>query len=112
MFGREQQKRNAPRVPSYGRAEILDIEGRPVQHCLVKEISQTGAYILPDNPKTVPENCEIWIPHLSLSIKATVRWRKKGGVGLEFDKAVDASQLSGKDKGLGNGDKIRRIFNI
>jgi len=112
MFGREQRKRNAPRQPSYGRAEILDIEGRPVQHCILREISETGAYIIPDNPKTLPKVCEIWVPHLNLSVRATVRWSKKGGVGLEFEKPIAASQLPGKNKGLGNGDKIRRIFTV
>ena len=80
-------------MPSYGRVEIRDTEGRPVQQCLVKEISRTGAYIIPDNPKTLPDVLEIWIPHLDLSIKATVRWRKKGGAGLEFDRPVEASRL-------------------
>ena len=90
MFGPRQKKRNAPREPSFGRAEIFDIQGRAIQPCLVKEISKTGAYIIPDNIKTLPEDCEIWIPHLDLSIKATVRWRKKGRAGLEFDKPIAA----------------------
>ena len=95
MFGREQQDRNAPRLPSYGRAEILDTEGRPVQQCLVKEISRSGANIIPDDPKTLPDVCEIWIPHLNLTIRAHVRWRKKKRAGLEFDKPIAASQLVG-----------------
>ena len=98
MFGRQQQKRNAERLPSYGPAEILDTEGRPIQHCLVKEISTSGVYIIPDDPKALPEVCEIWIPHLKLSVNATVRWRKKGGAGLEFDKPIAASQLGGTEK--------------
>jgi hypothetical protein len=101
MFGRQRQrkKRNAPRLPSFGRAEILDIEGRPVQHCLIKEISRTGANIIPDNPGTLPEVCEIWIPHLGLSLKAYTRWRKKDRAGLQFDKPIAALRLAGTDKG-------------
>lgn len=97
MFGRQHQKRNAPRLPSFGRAEILDTEGRPVQQCLVKEISRTGVNIIPDDPKTLPDVCEIWIPHLDLTLMAHVRWRKKGGAGLEFDKPIAASRLVGSD---------------
>ena len=93
MFGRQQQNRNAPRLPSYGRAEILDAEGRPVQQCLVKEISRTGANIIPDDPKTLPEVCEIRIPHLDLTLKAHVRWRKKNRAGLEFDRPIATSEL-------------------
>ena len=112
MFGRQQKSRKSPRLPSYGRAEILDTEGWSVQQCLIKEISQTGANIIPDDPKTLPEACEIWIPHLELTLRAHVRWRKKNRAGLEFDKPVAASRLVGNGKGLGNGDKIRRIFTV
>ena len=95
MFGRQQQDRNAPRLPSFGRAEILDTEGRPVQQCLVKEISRTGANIIPDDPKTLPEVCEIRIPHLNLNLTAHVRWRKKNRAGLEFDRPIAAWRLVG-----------------
>jgi len=105
MFGqqRHQRDRNAPRLPSFGRAEILDIEGRPVQQCLIKEISRTGANIIPDNLETLPEVCEIWIPHLDLTLKARVRWRKKKKTGLEFEKPIAASRLVGTDTGWETG---------
>jgi hypothetical protein len=103
MFGRQQQKRSAPRLPSFGRAEILDAEGRPIHQCVVKEISRTGAYIIPDDPKTLPDVCQIWIPHLELKVTAHVRWRKKGGVGLEFVKPIAASRLVETGKGWETG---------
>ena len=105
MFGRKRQQknRNAPRLPSFGPAEILDTEGRPVQQCLVKEISRTGANITPDDPKTLPEVCEIWIPHLKLKLKAHVRWRKKDRAGLEFDRPIAASQRVEPDRGWQTG---------
>ena len=107
MFGRQRQRqqknRNAPRLPSYGRVEILDIEGRPVQQCVIKEISRTGARIIPDDTKTLPEVCEIWIPHLDLTLRAHVRWCKKNMAGLEFDKPIAASRLVGTDKGWETG---------
>ncbi len=103
MFGRQKKSRNAVRLPTIGRAAILDTEGRPIQHCLLKQLSTTGAYITTDDPKTLPKVCEIWIPHLDLSIKATVQWRKKGEAGLEFDKPIAASQLVGSDKGWETG---------
>ncbi len=103
MFGRQQQDRNAPRLPSFGRAEILDTEGRPVQQCLVNEISRTGANITPDDPKTLPEVCEIRIPHLNLNLTAHVRWRKKNRAGLEFDKPIEASRLVEKGNGWDTG---------
>ena len=93
MFSRQQQKRNALRLPSYGHAQILDIDGRPVQQCIVNEISRTGANIIPDEPKTLPQVCEIWIPHLELTVRAHVRWRRKNRVGLEFEKPIAASLL-------------------
>jgi hypothetical protein len=99
MFGREQKNRNAPRLPSFGRAQILDIEGRPVQQCLIKEISRTGANIIPDDPKTLPDVFEIWIPHLDLTLRAQIRWRKKNRAGLEFDESIAASRLV--EKGWG-----------
>ena len=94
MFRRRHKIRNAPRLPSFGPGKILDLEGRPVQDCLVKEISQTGVNIVPDDPKTLPATCEIWIPHLSIKAKAHVRWNKKNRAGLEFDKPLSFSQLS------------------
>lgn len=100
MFGRRKKGRSAARLPTYGPAEILDLEGRPVQHCLVKEISQTGANIIPDDSKTLPKVCEIWIPHLKLTIKAHVRWRRKKRAGLEFDKPITASQFAVLGGGL------------
>ncbi len=103
MFGRQQQTRNAPRLPSFGRAEILDTKGRPVQQCLIKEISRTGANIILDCPNTLPEVCEIWIPHLDLTLKAHVRWCKKNRAGLEFDKPIAASRLVESDKGWETG---------
>ena len=103
MFGRQQQNRNASRLPSFGRAEILDTEGRPIQQCVVKEISRTGANIIPDDPETLPEVCEIWIPHLNLTLKAHVRWSKKNRAGLEFDKPIEASRLVEKGNGWDTG---------
>jgi len=99
MFRRQQQNRNAPRVPSYGRAQILDIEGRPVQQCVVKEISRSGANIVANDPKSLPRDCEIWIPHLNLSVKAHVRWRKKDRAGLQFDKPLSDLQLGATGQG-------------
>ena len=93
MFGRQQQNRNARRLPSFGPAQILDTEGRPVQQCLIKEISRTGANITPDDPNTLPEVCEIRIPHLKLNLTAHVRWRKKNRAGLEFDRPIEGRQL-------------------
>ena len=93
MFGRQQQDRSARRLPSFGPAEILDTDGRPVQRCMVKEISRTGANITPDDPETLPEICEIRIPHLKLNLTAHVRWHKKNRVGLEFDRPVAASRF-------------------
>ncbi len=90
-------------MPNYGTVEISDIEGRPVRHCLIKDVSRTGANITLDDPKALPEVCEIWIPHLKLSAKAHVRWRKKKRVGLEFDKPIAASRLVGPDKGWETG---------
>lgn len=98
MFGRQHKKRKSPRLPSYGRAEILDIQGRPVQQCFIKEISRTGANIIPDDPKVFPEVCEIWIPHLNLTLRANVRWRRKKRFGLEFDKPIAASRLVEKNR--------------
>lgn len=95
MFRRQQQTRNAPRLPSFGRAEILDTDGRPVQHCIVKEISRTGANIVPENPETLPDVCEFWVPHLDLTVRAFVRWRRKNRAGLEFAKPVAATRLVG-----------------
>jgi len=99
MFGRRKKNRGDVRLPTYHPAEILDINGSAIQHCILREISKTGAYIIPDNPNTVPKVCEIWVPHLSLSVRATVRWSKKGGVGLEFEKPIAASLLVETDKG-------------
>ena len=92
MFGRRHRTRNAARIPSFGRGQILDIYGRPLQECLIKEISCTGANIVPDDPKAMPEGCEIWIPHLDISVRAHVRWRKKDKVGLQFDQPVVVPQ--------------------
>lgn len=103
MFGRQHKKRNAERYPSFGRAEILDVEGRPIQECLIKEISQTGAYIITEDPKLLPEACEVWIPHLKLTVKAHVRWRKKNRAGLEFDRPVTDAQLAGSGDGWETG---------
>ncbi len=98
MFGRKKKNRSTMRVPTFETAEILDINGSAVQHCTVREISRTGAYIVPDNPKTLPKVCEIWIPHLNISVKAIVRWSKKGGAGLEFEKPIAASLFFAADK--------------
>ena len=68
------------------------------------ELSTTGAHITTDDPKALPKVCEIWIPHLDLSIKASVRWRKNHFRFMTLSRQTDTGKKLALSSAFGQAD--------
>ena len=53
--------------------------------CVIRDISDSGARLSFDNPVTVPDNVELFIPHKQQTLRARVQRRGPNEIGLAFE---------------------------
>jgi len=53
--------------------------------CVIRDISDSGARLSFDNPVTVPDNVELFIPHKQQTLRARVQRRGLNEIGLAFE---------------------------
>jgi hypothetical protein len=61
-----------------------------VTSCVVRNVSETGAWIDVDDALWVPAHFEIEVPHLRLHVCAKVVWRRENAIGVTFEKTRPA----------------------
>lgn len=88
-------KRKSRRRPIRYTAWLMVAPGE-LQGCLLSDISDTGARIDIDDPKTVPERFLLWLS-VNGSAQRTCRvvWRKPHQIGVRFElRLADADRAS------------------
>ena len=94
------EKRRAPRKPLRYPGEIDAGDGSPLRKCLLSDISDTGARVLIENPKDVPDRVMLMLGHeRGARRKCKVVWRETKELGLEFIKEPMAKPQSFKPVG-------------
>jgi hypothetical protein len=61
---------------------------RTTVECVIRNLSDTGAYVEFDDPAVLPEIVDLLIAKKNRAFTARVAWRQPNGVGLAF-RAVD-----------------------
>ena len=53
--------------------------------CVIRDISDSGARLSFDNPVSVPDNVELFIPHKQQTLRARVQRREPNEIGIAFE---------------------------
>ncbi|MEI7804237.1 MAG: PilZ domain-containing protein [Hyphomicrobiales bacterium] len=53
--------------------------------CVIRDMSDTGARLTFDNPVTVPDHVELFIPHKQQTLRARVQRRGLNEIGVAFE---------------------------
>jgi hypothetical protein len=84
---KKKQIERALRYPAFGSAKLRDESGWRAD-VFIKEVSRTGARLLVENPKSVPNRIIIEIPAYGITTEAFVQWRSRSAIGIKFCAAV------------------------
>lgn len=76
--------RQAERVKSFLRAQIIFNQRMSTIECVVKNISSHGAKIALGDSLSVPSEFELYIPQKGRSYRARLAWRDATAIGVEF----------------------------
>ena len=76
--------RRAARHRTYKAARIAFRGGRAVISCLVRNLSDTGACLMVDNPIGIPDTFNLVFDNGDPSRPSQVVWRKQKQIGVEF----------------------------
>ncbi len=78
------EMRQAERIRSFLRAQIIFNNRMSTIDCTIKNISPTGARVALSDTLAVPTEFEIDIPQKGRSYRARLVWRDKEAIGVEF----------------------------
>ena len=78
------EQRKSPRLRTYKVARIAFQRGRASNHCLVRDLSDTGACLAIENPIGIPDSFNLVFDSGERSRMCEVVWRNKKQVGVEF----------------------------
>jgi hypothetical protein len=53
--------------------------------CTIRDLSDSGARVTFEHPVTVPDHIELFIAHKQQTLRARVRRREPGEIGIEFE---------------------------
>jgi hypothetical protein len=68
--------------------------------CVIRDISDSGARLSFDNPVTVPDNVELFIPHKQQTLRARVQRRGPNEIGIAFEVERSADPRRASDAEL------------
>lgn len=78
------EHRRAQRTRTFLGARAVFNSGLSSVECQVRDLSETGAKLIVDEPSYLPEEFQLEVPRRGLSCKAKVRWRSSDAVGIQF----------------------------
>ncbi len=86
------EQRQDIRKRTFLKGRILFNKGASSMDCLIRDMSETGARLELSETSTLPEVFDLYIPQKDETFRATLRWRRDGGVGIAFaDQAKPAA---------------------
>ena len=86
------ERRGLRRSKSFLRGFVYISRKRGALACLIRDLSDNGARIIFSENVMVPETVELYIPQREQTLRARVKWRRKGEIGLAFADAARAPQ--------------------
>lgn len=78
------EQRQDIRKRTFLKGLILFNKGASSMDCLIRDLSETGARLELSETSTLPEVFDLYIPQKDETFRATLRWRRDGGVGIAF----------------------------
>jgi hypothetical protein len=79
----EHRRETRQRVFLKGR--VVFNNGSSSLDCLVRDMSPTGARLVMSEATTLPDAFDLYIPQKDRTYRATLRWRREGGIGGSFE---------------------------
>ena len=79
--------RVAPRLKTLLAARINFNNGQSALHCLIRNLSDTGAKLIVSAAVTLPECFDLIIPQKSVTRRARIAWRRGEEIGVRFEDA-------------------------
>ena len=78
------EQRQDIRKRTFLKGRILFNKGASSMDCLIRDMSETGARLELSETSTLPEVFDLYIPQKDETFRASLRWRRDGGVGIVF----------------------------
>ena len=75
--------------------------------CVIRDISDSGARLSFDNPVSVPDNVELFIPHKQQTLRARVQRREPNEIGIAFE--VERSSEPRRDSDAELQQRVERM---
>ena len=72
-------------MKTFLKGRIVFNNGASSMDCLIRDLSSTGARLELSETSTLPEIFDLYIQNKDTTFRATLRWRRDGGVGVTFD---------------------------
>lgn len=96
------------RHATLSNVELLRDSGEMIAEAMLRDISRTGALLHSNIVDVLPSHLHVRLPLLGTTIGATVRWRKDGKIGLQFDREVDLDPILNRKRS--RADTIAQHF--
>jgi len=90
------ERRKLPRTRTYLGGRVTFGQRYCALDCLVRNLSQNGAYLAFSDHALIPDEFDLMIPHKGDSRRVRIAWRLQENVGIEFlqqdGRSVEAAQ--------------------
>lgn len=100
-----QERRKWPRKKTFLKGTVYFNHRLSSVECTIRDFTDYGARLQFTAPVSLPDAIELEIPSRDQSLKALVRWRKDGEVGV----SLDETYAEGGPELVGSGDLSQRI---
>ena len=78
------EQRQGIRKRTFLKGRIIFNKGASSMDCLIRDMSETGARLELSETSTLPEVFDLYIAQKDETVRATLRWRRDGAVGIVF----------------------------
>lgn len=85
------EQRQNIRMKTFLRGRIIFNGGASSMDCLIRDLSASGARLEISESSALPEVFDLYVQNRDATHRATLRWRRDGGVGVTFDDAKSKS---------------------
>lgn len=79
------EQRGSVRMRTFLKGRIVFNGGASTMDCLIRDLSGSGAKLELSETSALPEVFDLYVPNKDATYRATLKWRRDGGVGVTFD---------------------------